>query len=140
MKYADASAFRQALEDRLRRRSGPDGPLLARNRKRVAFDRLLARLVLVAPGRWRLNPAQPAATQRRTGAHYRAHQHLPGPDFHRQAWHNFQDATCNDATNHDTSRALCWWDHTATSHTADLHDAKRRIWRFMMQLSPSSSY
>jgi hypothetical protein len=54
MRYTDAAAFRQALEARLRTRSGSDGSLVARNRKRVAFDRLLARLVLVAPQRWRL--------------------------------------------------------------------------------------
>jgi hypothetical protein len=40
-----------ALEQRLRDRA-PDGASLARDRKRVAFDRLLARLVTVAEGRW----------------------------------------------------------------------------------------
>lgn len=53
MKYRDAVAFRQALE---RLKAGADGEpaRLARDRKRVAFDRLLARLVAVAPGRWLL--------------------------------------------------------------------------------------
>lgn len=53
MKYRDALAFRQALENRLKSRAG-DGAGLARDRKRVAFDRLLARLLSVAPGQWLL--------------------------------------------------------------------------------------
>jgi hypothetical protein len=51
MKYGDAAAFRMALEQRLRDQAS-DGASLARDRKRVAFDRLLARLVTVAEGRW----------------------------------------------------------------------------------------
>ena len=51
MKYGDAAAFRMALEQRLRDQA-PDGASLARDRKRVAFGRLLARLVTVAEGRW----------------------------------------------------------------------------------------
>jgi hypothetical protein len=54
MKYADAAAFRMALEQRLKDRANGDGALLARERKRVAFDRLLARLLAVAEGRWLL--------------------------------------------------------------------------------------
>jgi hypothetical protein len=51
MKYGDAAAFRMALEQRLRDQAS-DGASLARDRKRVAFDRLLARLIMVAEGRW----------------------------------------------------------------------------------------
>lgn len=54
MRYGDAGAFRQALEQRLRARAAGDGARLARDRKRVAFDRLLARLNEVAPGDWLL--------------------------------------------------------------------------------------
>jgi predicted nucleotidyltransferase component of viral defense system len=54
MRYEDATAFRQALEQRLKDRVNADGARLARERKRIAFDRLLARLVAVAPGRWLL--------------------------------------------------------------------------------------
>ncbi len=54
MRYRDAAAFRQALEQRLRTRAAGDGARLARNRKRVAFDRLLARLDETASGRWLL--------------------------------------------------------------------------------------
>lgn len=43
MKYADAGAFRMALEQRLKDRAGGDGARLARDRKRVVFDRLLTR-------------------------------------------------------------------------------------------------
>jgi hypothetical protein len=54
MKYRDATAFRQALQQRLKDRADGDGALLVRNRKRVAFDRLLARLLAVAQGQWLL--------------------------------------------------------------------------------------
>ena len=54
MKYRDETAFRQALQQRLKDRAGGDGALLVRNRKRVAFDRLLARLLAVAQGQWLL--------------------------------------------------------------------------------------
>ena len=52
MRYASAAAFRQALETRLRTASQSQGSSLFRLRKEVAFDRLLARLVVAAPGRW----------------------------------------------------------------------------------------
>ncbi|GAC1670538.1 MAG: hypothetical protein NVS9B8_13680 [Candidatus Limnocylindrales bacterium] len=52
MRYTSAAAFRQALETRLRAASHSQGTSLVRLRKSVAFDRLLARLVSAAPGRW----------------------------------------------------------------------------------------
>lgn len=52
MRYASAAGFRRALEDRLKARAAGDGARIARDRKRIAFDRLLARLVDVAPGQW----------------------------------------------------------------------------------------
>lgn len=52
MKYGTAPAFRRALEDRLKVRAGGHGARIARDRKRVAFDRFLARLVEVAAGEW----------------------------------------------------------------------------------------
>ena len=57
MRYASAPPFRQALEARLAAASRAGGPSLARLRKEVAFDRLLARLVAVAPDRWILKGA-----------------------------------------------------------------------------------
>lgn len=54
MRYQDATAFRQALEERLKTRAHGAGAQLARDRKRVAFDRLLARLLAVAEGQWLL--------------------------------------------------------------------------------------
>ena len=54
MKYEDATAFRQALEQRLKDRADGDGARLVRDRKRVAFDRLLARLLAVANRQWLL--------------------------------------------------------------------------------------
>lgn len=54
MRYRDATAFRTALEQRLKDRAAGDGAQLVRDRKRVAFDRLLARLLTVAGGRWLL--------------------------------------------------------------------------------------
>lgn len=38
MKYRDETAFRQALQRRLKDRADGDGALLVRNRKRVACD------------------------------------------------------------------------------------------------------
>jgi hypothetical protein len=57
MRYASAPQFRQALETRLGAASRSGGPSLARLRKQVVFDRLLARLVEVAPERWILKGA-----------------------------------------------------------------------------------
>ncbi len=54
MRYPDAATFRQALEQRLKDRADDDGARLVRDRKRVAFDRLLARLLAVAPRQWQL--------------------------------------------------------------------------------------
>jgi len=52
MKYATGADFRAALEERLRRAATERGQPVARLRKTVVFDRLLARLIKVAPGRW----------------------------------------------------------------------------------------
>jgi hypothetical protein len=57
MKYADAGAFRRALEQRLLARSRDAGESLSLLRKLVVFDRLLARLLEVAPHRWVLKGA-----------------------------------------------------------------------------------
>lgn len=54
MRYTNASAFRMALEQRLKDAAGDDGARLARDRKRIAFDRLLARLAATGPDRWLL--------------------------------------------------------------------------------------
>ena len=51
MKYRTSVAFRTALEDRLKA-ARQDGVGLARLRKRVVFERLLARLHAVAPDAW----------------------------------------------------------------------------------------
>ena len=52
MKYEAAGAFRAALEKRLASTAGNTGVPLVRLRKLVVFDRLLARLMVVAPDRW----------------------------------------------------------------------------------------
>ncbi len=52
MKYANGSAFRRALEDRLRAQSLKTGAPLVRLRKMVAFDRLMARLIAVQADAW----------------------------------------------------------------------------------------
>lgn len=83
MRYQDGSAFRQALEDRLRRQSLSTGEPLTRLRKFVAFDRFLARLVASSPGPWRLKGG--FALQLRIGQRARttkdidlSMQHAPG--------------------------------------------------------------
>jgi hypothetical protein len=57
MRYTTAAAFRQALDDRLKTESAETGLGIARLRKRVAFELLLRRLVVVAPDRWVLKGA-----------------------------------------------------------------------------------
>ena len=57
VKYRNAAACRTALEARLLARSKETGLSLVRLRKAVVFDRLLARLMVVAPGRWFLKGA-----------------------------------------------------------------------------------
>jgi hypothetical protein len=44
MRYATAGAFRKALEQRIRTLAGADSPTIQRLRKRVTFERFLARL------------------------------------------------------------------------------------------------
>jgi hypothetical protein len=55
--YGTAFSFRQALDARLLAHSRTKGVPLEWLRKQVAFDRLLARLIAVAPDRWRLKGA-----------------------------------------------------------------------------------
>ncbi|MGN6362755.1 MAG: nucleotidyl transferase AbiEii/AbiGii toxin family protein [Thermomicrobiales bacterium] len=57
MRYATANAFRTALETRLLTRARESGVSIVRLRKTVVFERLLARLLVVAPGRWHLKGA-----------------------------------------------------------------------------------
>lgn len=57
MRYATAAAFRRALEQRLLATSSETNEPVMRLRKLVTFDRLLARLVVVAPDRWLLKGA-----------------------------------------------------------------------------------
>jgi len=52
MTYATPVAFRAALEDRLRNRSVDTGVSLDRLRRRVLFERVVARLEAAEPGRW----------------------------------------------------------------------------------------
>jgi predicted nucleotidyltransferase component of viral defense system len=69
MKYETANAFRTALESRLLARATSDNIPLIRLRKLVVFDRLIARLMIVAPDRWVLKGA--VALQFRAGPGYR---------------------------------------------------------------------
>ncbi len=57
MKYASAVAFRQALDQRLKNEAANTGLGVARQRKRVAFELFLRRLLVVAPDRWVLKGA-----------------------------------------------------------------------------------
>jgi len=70
MRYTTAAAFRSALEAHVRLRSRPGGPSIVRLRKAIAFERLLARLLIVAPDRWLLKGA--LALDFRLGSHARA--------------------------------------------------------------------
>lgn len=57
MKYANAAAFRQALDQRIKNEADSTGLGVARLRKRVAFELFLRRLLIVAPDRWVLKGA-----------------------------------------------------------------------------------
>lgn len=52
MTYATAQALRMALEQRLLTRSQETGVSLDRLRRRVVFERVVARLQSAEPGRW----------------------------------------------------------------------------------------
>lgn len=54
MRYSDAGAFRQALEQRLKDAAEGDSARLVNARRRVLFYRLLARLTATAADRWLL--------------------------------------------------------------------------------------
>jgi predicted nucleotidyltransferase component of viral defense system len=70
-RYGSPAALRTALEEHLRRRANSTGTPLDRLRKEVAHQRLLARLVVVAPaGSWALKGGQ--ALLARLGAQARA--------------------------------------------------------------------
>jgi hypothetical protein len=57
-RYSTAAAFRMALEERLRQTAVVKGETwLTYQRKRLVFDRLLARLLVAAPNRWILKGA-----------------------------------------------------------------------------------
>lgn len=72
MKYNSGAAFRQALEERLRRQAQETGLPLARLRKMAAFERFLARLVADQPEAWVLKGG--LALQVRLGLRARATQ------------------------------------------------------------------
>ena len=52
MTYETAQALRAAIEDRLRNQSDATGISLDRLRRRVVFERVVARLQVAEPGRW----------------------------------------------------------------------------------------
>ena len=74
MRYTTAGAFRTALEQRLRTLAAETNVPLIRLRKLVVFDRLMARLMTVAPDRWLLKGA--VALHFRVGPHYRTTKDL----------------------------------------------------------------
>ncbi|NLG96413.1 MAG: nucleotidyl transferase AbiEii/AbiGii toxin family protein [Chloroflexi bacterium] len=74
MRYDSSSAFRRALEDRLRHQALSSGAPLARLRKMVAFERFLARLVTAQPDAWVLKGG--LALQFRLGGRARTTQDI----------------------------------------------------------------
>jgi hypothetical protein len=57
VKYDTAEAFRAALDQRIRNEATTTGLPVMRLRKRVAFERFLARLAVAEPGSWVLKGA-----------------------------------------------------------------------------------
>ena len=86
MRYATAAAFRSALEQRLLAAARQGDIPLVRLRKLVAFERLLARLRIVAPDRWILKGAM--ALHLRLGARFRSTK-----DMDLGRWDNERAAT-----------------------------------------------
>lgn len=74
MKYATAGAFRAALEQRLITLANQTGVPLVRLRKLVVFDRLMARLSVVASSGWVLKGA--VALNFRAGSRFRTTKDL----------------------------------------------------------------
>ena len=74
MKYNSAASFRTALEQRLNTQSQETGAPLMRFRKLVVFDRLMARLLVVAPSRWILKDG--VALHFRVGTQFRTTKDL----------------------------------------------------------------
>jgi len=52
VRFATATAFRASLDDRVKRRASESGLEVPRFRKQIVFERLIARLELIAPGRY----------------------------------------------------------------------------------------
>ena len=86
MRYTTGAAFRTALEQRLLMAARQQGVPLVRLRKLVAFERILARLVAVAPDRWVLKGA--VALHFRLGARFRTTK-----DMDLGRWDDEQPAT-----------------------------------------------
>ncbi len=68
MKYATSTAFRAALDERLKAEAKRTGLGLSRLRKRVAFELFLRRLLAVSPDRWILKGALALDFRLRTGS------------------------------------------------------------------------
>ena len=92
VKYATATGFRTALEERLLAASRRSGRPIILLRKLAAFDRLLARLLVIAPDRWVLKGA--------VALHYRLEMRLRSTkDLDLGRW---DDA---NASHHDLTQA-----------------------------------
>ena len=100
MKYATPSAFRAALEQRLSTIAQQTRVPLVRLRKLVVFDRLLARLVVVAPNRWVVKGA--VALLFRIGPEFRTTKDmdLGRPDDEQAATADFLAAQAVDLGDH----------------------------------------
>ena len=100
MKYATPEAFRAALDQRIRNEAVASGVPVMRLRKRVAFERFLARLAVVDPQRWVLEGA--FALDLRLGLRTRTTKDidLAGADDERIATANLIAAQAIDLHDH----------------------------------------
>ena len=96
MRYSTAAAFRDALEHRLNLRATERQIAVNVLRKQVAIDRFLARLAVVAPGRWVVKGAY--AIDLRLGSRGRATRDvdLERSDDAAAALHDMRDASSAD--------------------------------------------
>ncbi len=100
MKYETATAFRQALLTQLRKLAKETSIPLEHLRKRVVFERLLARLLSVSPGRWALKGGLALDLRLESRARTTKDADLVGPSDSEQATEALLSAQAHGLEDH----------------------------------------
>jgi len=104
VKYETAAAFRQALLTQLRKLAEESGISPEHLRKRVVFERLLARLLAVAPDRWALKGGLALDLRLKSRARTTKDADLVGPSASEQATEDLLSAQVLDLGDQFTFR------------------------------------